>query len=136
MLPDDVLLEIFDFYRLIPIYTPLYPGLSWPWHLLVHVCRRWRQIIFESPNRLDLHILCTHKTPVKKNLRIWPNFPLFINYDDYTGPSLIGNVIDALRLSNRVGQVKLKKLCSSSVPLRRPLWPSRTHGLRLHRRRL
>ena len=66
MLPDEVLLEIFDFYRKIPVYYSIRP--VWTWHLLVHVCRRWRQIIFESPHRLDLQILCTEKTPVRQNL--------------------------------------------------------------------
>ena len=110
MLQDDVLLEIFDFYRLIPVYSPFRLVMSWPWHLLVHVCRRWRQIVFESPRRLNLQIRCTHKTPVRKNLRIWPNFPIFLNFN-YTGRSLrprgVGNIIDALRLSSRVGHVEL-----------------------------
>ena len=53
---------------------------AWKWHTLVHVCRRWRQIIFASPNRLDLRILCTHRTPVRKSLDIWPPFPIAVDY--------------------------------------------------------
>jgi hypothetical protein len=52
----------------------------WKWHTLVHVCQRWRQIVFASPRRLNLQILCTHGTPVRKNLGIWPAFPIAIDY--------------------------------------------------------
>ena len=43
----------------------------------MHVCRRWRHIIFESPLRLDLQILCTYKT-FRQDLGIWPALPLSI----------------------------------------------------------
>ena len=54
ILPDDVLLEIFDFYMIIPSYTgnPRYKA----WQSLVHVCRRWRILVFGSPRRLDLRL--------------------------------------------------------------------------------
>ena len=81
-LPNNVLLEIFDFYldvnqwicsstgeRPVPQYEDL-------WHTLVHVCRRWRCVISASPRRLNLQLLCTEKRPVKKN--IWPELPIFI----------------------------------------------------------
>src|SRR6266702_978015 len=72
MLPDNVLLEIFDLCRKSLRYNIL---PAWKWHLLVHICQRWRQIVLESPHRLKLQILCTHRTPVRKNLGIWPAFP-------------------------------------------------------------
>ena len=75
ILTDNILLEIFDFYRLTYGNT-----LSWEWHVLVHVCRRWRQIVFESPSRLHLTIRCTSKTHVE-NLGIWPAFPIAIDFD-------------------------------------------------------
>ena len=99
-LPENVLLEIFDFYR----------KDDQGWHLLVHVCRQWRQIIFESPRRLNLQILCTTRTPVTKNLGIWPAFPIVIEYR-YSGSSIKPggeeNVIAALRHPNRVCCVTL-----------------------------
>ena len=81
MLLDDVLLEIFDFYRMIHYTCPHWPSCldpchEWNWRVLVHVCRRWRQIIFNSPRRLNLRIFCTYGTPVRKNLGIWPDFPI------------------------------------------------------------
>jgi hypothetical protein len=74
MLPDNVLLEIFNFYR------DNRPRNGQWWNLLVHVCQSWRQVIFESPHRLNLQIHCTHGTPVKKHMDIWPAFPIVIDY--------------------------------------------------------
>ena len=131
ILPDEVLLDIFDFYRRNPVSYPI--SLVWTWPLLVHVCRRWRQIIFESPDRLNLQILCTHKTSVRNNLSIWPNFPISIHYD-YTGRSLrpegVGNVIAALRHSNRVSHVELivtSSLLEKLVSVMQEPFPVLTH---------
>ena len=76
-LPDDTLLEIFDFYRL-DVMDP--NDCSWTWHTLVHVCRRWRDIVFASPRSLDLRLLCKHGTPVRDGLSYWPPFPIIVNY--------------------------------------------------------
>jgi hypothetical protein len=70
-LSDNVLLEIFDFYRNTDDTRPV-----WSWHLLVHVCRTWRQLVLASPHRFDLRIFCTSSTPVKQDHRIWPLFPI------------------------------------------------------------
>jgi hypothetical protein len=57
----------------------------------VHICRRWRQIIFASPRSLNLKILCTNRTPVRKHLgTIWPAFPIVIDY--YTVYSESGGI--------------------------------------------
>ena len=65
VLTDNVLLEIFDFCR-----EPESEDQSfyyiWEWQLLAQVCRRWRQIIFASPRRLNLLLLCKEGTPVRK----------------------------------------------------------------------
>ena len=44
VLLDDILLNIFDFYRGDDEYSTIEM-----WKLLVHVYRRWRSIIFASP---------------------------------------------------------------------------------------
>ena len=106
MLPDDVLLEIFDIYRT-DSYT--YPGI-WKWDLLVQVCPRWRQIVFASPRRLYLQILCTQRTPVRKNISIWPALPIVIIYNPSGGaftPNDEDNVIAALEHPDRVSEVNL-----------------------------
>ena len=81
MLPDDVLLDIFDFCRMDSGCDP------WIWHTLVHVCRRWRQLIFISPRRLDLQFLCTPRTHVRELLDILPPMPIMIrNFFDPSQP--------------------------------------------------
>ena len=72
-LPDHVLLEIF-------VYEPgQHPTVEQrqrerehAWRTLAHVCKRWRSVVFSSPRRLDLHLFCPYRRPVKKLLDIWP----------------------------------------------------------------
>ena len=108
VLPDDVLLEIFDFY--VVIYQ-WYGGKKEieAWQLLVHVCQRWRNIVFGSPRRLNLRLVCTLKTPAKDRLDVWPTFPLIVQG---MGGFFFGadNVIAALGQSNRVCQVAFSRL--------------------------
>ena len=73
ILSDDVLLCIFYF---VQFEVNRLWHLTW-WHRLVHVCRRWRSVVFESPNTLDLRIICTPWTPAQL-LGIWPPIPIFI----------------------------------------------------------
>jgi len=53
---------------------------KWEWDLLAHVCQSWRQIVLVSPRRLNLRIFCAQGTPVRKNIGIWPAFPIVIDY--------------------------------------------------------
>ncbi|KAI0248847.1 hypothetical protein BJV78DRAFT_768590 [Lactifluus subvellereus] len=73
-LPDNVLLDIFDFYR----PATMDGWGQWPWNRLVHVCQRWRYVMFDSPLRLDLCLRCTPSTPVREMLDVWPPFPIDI----------------------------------------------------------
>ena len=50
------------------------------WQRLVHVCQRWRRIIYGSPSFFDLHLYCSAETPFKNNLSHWPEFPLTLHY--------------------------------------------------------
>ena len=113
VLPDDVLLEIFDFYGG-PSSTSLVYGVhsraeTEAWQSLVHVCRRWRSLVFGSPRRMNLRLWCTPKTPAKDTLFIWPALPLIVgpggNTDSSSGTD---NIIAALGQSNRVCQVFLR----------------------------
>ena len=105
MLLENVLLEIFDFYRTNSNNTRL-----WRWHLLAHVCRSWRQIVSSSPLRL-LRLLCTSRTSVEDNLSIWPTFPNDVKYS-YFGreirPRGGDNVIAAPKHTDRVCKVSLR----------------------------
>lgn len=79
MLPDEVLLEIFN--------ICVNQGQDSKeemnkemrsWQILIHVCRRWRIIVFGSPRRLNLRLFCTPQTPADDTLGIWPALPLLI----------------------------------------------------------
>ena len=96
-LPDDVLLEIFEFY--------LDEAFSEDgWHALVHVCQRWRNLVFGSPRRLDLQLRCTEKRPVREMLDVWPALPIAISGNGYNGFSTSGadNIAAALECNDRV----------------------------------
>ncbi len=106
ILPDDVLLDIFDFYLEIDLSG--YNVEIEAWQLLVHVCRRWRSLVFGSPRRLNLRLLCTPKTHARDTLDVWPALPLLI--DGSMIPSGAEDIIVALGHSNRVCQVGLHHL--------------------------
>jgi hypothetical protein len=99
-LPDEVLLEIFDCYM---AYPPTPPSYEDAWHALVHVCQRWRYVVFGSPRRLDLQILCVNRRLVK-TLDIWPELPIVIQvYDNkICQPPSATNVISVLERHDRV----------------------------------
>jgi hypothetical protein len=87
VLPDDVLLHVFYFDRLSVAHLdrPTYylkcvdrgGRFSWRWDRLIHVCRRWRSIVFASPNFLGLKLVCGPRTRVKLT-GIWPPLPIII----------------------------------------------------------
>jgi hypothetical protein len=119
ILSDYVLLEIFDSYRDQKDYnsdnTPFIP--AWRWYRLAHVCRRWREVVFGSPRRLDLQIFCTNGTPVRENLDIWPTFPisvLYTNPETFT-PHDKDSLFAALEHPGRICYVRL---CLSGPHLR------------------
>ena len=109
VLPDNVLLEMFFFYK----ETNGTLHLPWGWHLFAHICRRWRQVVFGSPVRLDLRIFCTSRTPVGKNLGIWPALPILIDFNYYSNrrnsntTSNEDNIITALKHVDRVCDIRL-----------------------------
>ena len=109
VLPDDILIEIFYFYlNLDPKWDQTQRRT---WQLLVHVCRRWRSLVFESSRFLDLRLYCTHKTPARDKLDIWPALPLDVEgHMTYSSSSGTDNIIGALGQSNRVRRVFLLDL--------------------------
>jgi hypothetical protein len=109
LLPDDVLLEIFDFYKGINLLfkgKPLGKPDIEAWQSLVHVCRRWRNLVLGSPRCLNLQLYCTPKTPAKDTLDVWPALPLLIEGDMKTTPG-VDNIAAALGRSNCVSEVLL-----------------------------
>ncbi len=103
VLPDDVLLVVFDFHL---VKYAKRDKDTCRWQTLVHVCRRWRSIVFGSPRRLNLKLRCTPKTPARDSLDVWPALPLLIQGDIYE-ESDVDNIIAALERSDRVCKISL-----------------------------
>jgi hypothetical protein len=103
-LPDDALLEIFNRYREDQLYF-----ITWWWETLVHVCRRWRRIVFASPGHLHLLLACNGNTPTKTTPPIWPPFPIAITCFPWHAVAKKGieNVLVALKCRDRVSEITL-----------------------------
>ncbi|KAI0284791.1 hypothetical protein BC826DRAFT_143458 [Russula brevipes] len=104
-LSDDVVLEIFGFYL-------DDKNLRDKWHTLVQVCQRWRGIVFASPRRLDLRLLCGGNRSVRAMLDIWPALPIQIEHHhdwDWNRAAEIrlDNMIAALEHPDRVRHMNL-----------------------------
>ena len=78
---DDVLLQIFRWYR-------LEEGNNWnlryTWRTLTHICRKWRNLIYGSWSYLDMCLLLTNNSPSIDTLIHLPPLPLVIDYSDRT----------------------------------------------------
>ena len=105
LLPDDILLEIFDFYVYVSPDYDVKAEIE-GWQQLAHVCPRWRSIVFGSPRRLDLKLCCTPETPARDTLDVWPALPLIIE-GTLSSSSSTDNITAALGQSNRVCKVSL-----------------------------
>jgi hypothetical protein len=122
MLPDDVLLAIFDFYVILDVARNLFlqDMFSKPaneeieaWQSLAHVCRRWRTLVFESPHRLSLQLVCTAKTSARHMLDIWPAFPFLIRENECLEG--LDNIIIPPKHRDRVRQISLMVVTSSTL---------------------
>ena len=102
MLPDDALLEIFDFHVI--VYAHLKEEIE-AWQSLVHVCQRWRRLVFGSPRRLDLQLFCATETQtrMRNTLDIWPTLPLVIQGS--ANLNELDNIIAVLERSDRVSDI-------------------------------
>jgi hypothetical protein len=108
-LPDDVLLEIFDFYLDDKNLNDIYSADQW--HTPVHVCRRWRSLVFASPHRLDLRLLCSTGRSARVMLDIWPTLPIIqVEYHhdwSRTSEMTLDNTIAALGHPDRVRHISI-----------------------------
>lgn len=116
-LPDEVLLEMFRFYV---------DGEDVEtWLTLVHVCRRWRSVVFASPHRLNLRLLFKGETPVMEMLTIWPEFPIVISPSptfwklETPQVEIADNVIAALDHRDRVCHITFTAISFPSSKLER-----------------
>ena len=99
MLPDVALLEIFG------VYTWLES-----WYMLMHVCRKWRNVVFGSPCRLNLRLYCTARTPVTETLNVWPlSLPIVVWGDGHEKWG-VDNIVAALQHGDRMCETILSDL--------------------------
>ncbi|KAI9453060.1 hypothetical protein F5148DRAFT_1289336 [Russula earlei] len=103
-LPDDVLVDIFYFYA-----NNWQIELRTGWHTLVHVCQRWRYVVFASPRRLNLRLVYTGKRPTSEMLDIWPALPVVIRPTTYSS-SICENITTFLDSGHR------HRICEIDLP--------------------
>ncbi|KAF8269986.1 hypothetical protein EI94DRAFT_1724035, partial [Lactarius quietus] len=105
-LNDDILLEIFNYYRLDKNYYDWNFRLGW--RKLSHVCQRWRHLIYESTFYLGMRIQCANGNPIVDTLDHLPPLPLHVNYGcsvrSMTERDELG-LYHALRLHDRVSKI-------------------------------
>ncbi|KAH9042863.1 hypothetical protein EDB84DRAFT_1472780 [Lactarius hengduanensis] len=115
-LPEDVLLETFDFYRQFYEHQPDYEKV-WNsrdgWLKLAHVCLHWRRVVLlSSSRRLHVHLLFTpRRSPTDPMLKHLPLLPISVDYRD--GPWTEKEESLALAALSHRSRVR-------SVALRRP----------------
>ena len=122
-LPDGPLLDIFSLYveeayEACDLDGAFEIKLLEAWCTLVHVCQRWRNLVFVSPRRLNLRLVCTSGTPVREMLNIWPTLPIVVQAQ-FLGSRArycvdvsqnIDGIIAALEHRDRVCQIGLRNL--------------------------
>jgi F-box-like len=110
VLPDEVLLEIFDFYV-------CEVDREEEWETLVHVCRRWRYVVFGSPHRLDLRLICTVETPTRDMLDIWPaSLPIVIRMF-YLHSAMEDTLIAAFEQVDRVCEISVEVASTDALQI-------------------
>jgi hypothetical protein len=112
MLPNSALLRIFDFSVAYDMDEATSAEIE-AWQTLVHVCRKWRKIVFGPPCRLDLRLYCGARAPVRKMLKIWPAFPIVIEaYNEYV---IVRDILAALKHSDRIHELRLWRVPGSQL---------------------
>ena len=110
-LSDDVLLEIFAF--CVSCTDDDLPSRMWSWKTLVQVCKQWRDIIYASPNYLDLYFYLSNRDNVEETIDSWPEFPLIVVFcvpDKHKDDA--DNLRDALAQRDRIRSIDI-----STTPL-------------------
>ncbi|KAH9034426.1 hypothetical protein EDB84DRAFT_65405 [Lactarius hengduanensis] len=104
-LSDEVLLNIFR------CYLDASPRF---WLPLVHICCKWRRIVFASQQALRLRLFCTHGTSVLwlKALDCWSALPIVVQYGgslalDPPAPEDEDNIMVTLKQPDRVNSISL-----------------------------
>jgi hypothetical protein len=125
-LSDDIILCVFDSYR----QELEDSDGTWPWHVLTHICQRWRRIIFACPVHLNLQLECKSRTDAKAALDLWPTLPIIIkatfnrNRDE-------DDIIGALEYRDRIAGITLWNITThhlqKCLPLMQETFPILTY---------
>ena len=116
-LNDDILLSIFNCYRLSDRYHTYHWYHRHLWFKLSQVCRRWRHLIYQYAFLLGIHIKCTNGSPIVDTLDHLPSLPLFVEYTDVGMKGLSPlkltmqdelGIYHAIRLHDRVHHIELQ----------------------------
>jgi hypothetical protein len=87
------------------------------WETLVHVCRRWRYVVFGSPLRLDLRLICTEGTPTTDMLDIWPaSLPIVIRVF-YLRCTMENNLVVAFEQVDRVCEISVEVVSTDALQI-------------------
>ena len=76
----------------------------------MHVCQRWRDIVFGSPSGLELRLVYTTKTPARETLDVWPALPLCIRCDGEYQTGSVDNIIAVLERRGRVVEINFDNI--------------------------
>ena len=106
MLPDVALLGTFDFY--------LDGARIGAWHTLVHVCQKWRKLVFGSPRRLDLKLQFDSTTRIWEADHIWPPLPISISVFN-RGIKFITRILSTLEENDRIRELSLWRVPSDQL---------------------
>jgi hypothetical protein len=123
VLPDDVLLAIFDFHvfkyqDILQVLHAMTDDVV-SWQSLVHVCRRWRCLVFRSPRRLNLQLHCDPGASTRRTLDVWPALPLLIEGD--VSEATVDNVVAELKHTDRICHLDLYFDATSQIEIEK-LW--------------
>jgi len=108
-LPNEVLLYIFSFHRLLSGTKKRPPAVAWRWHTLTHVCQRWRDLIFTSLRHLEARLVIPRKS-LETRSDSWPTPPLSVWYDSHSysmSEEQKADVVAAFEHSDRIREIHL-----------------------------
>ena len=126
ILPDNVFVDIFDFCLFQSKWDP--SQRTKQWQILVHICQRWRSIIFASARRLDLYLTCSYRTRLEKNLAYWPvTFPLAIHYTRRHRTPEDDGALAVLEHSDRIHHIKVRGTDSLLAKVMQKPFPTLLH---------
>ena len=108
MVPDLALLEIFDFYMTEALGFDPFRHNKEAWMILAHVCRKWRDVVFGSPFRLNVRLHFRPGSSERKMLDTWPPLPIDIwGFGDELRIYDMGNIVAALEHNDRIQKFEL-----------------------------